>query len=387
MLVSQITKWFPQKENPKTRQKMGTVSGAMGMTLNVLLFVGKFLAGQLTGSVSITADAWNNLSDAGSSAVTLIGFRLAGQKPDQSHPFGHGRMEYLSGLFVSVAILLVGVELLKTSVEKVLSPALPEFKRISLIVLFGSICVKLWMFVFHRALGKYGDSAALMAVSRDSLCDVIATSAVLLSTLVEHLTHIYLDGYLGILIALFILYTGYSSAKDTLNPLLGQPPSPALVEQIEETVLRQKSIRGIHDLIVHDYGPGRRMVSLHAEVPENGDLLALHTDIDQAERDLKTQLGCEAVIHMDPIVTDDGETKEMQQKISALVRLIDPAVSIHDFRIARGYAHPKLIFEVAVPSHLQRSEEQIKTSIQEAICALDDSYETVIQIDHIPVGF
>jgi cation diffusion facilitator family transporter len=386
MLASQIAKWFPQKDHPKTRQKMGTVSGVMGMALNVLLFCFKFLAGRLTGSVSITADALNNLSDAGSSAVTLIGFRLAGQKPDRSHPFGHGRMEYLSGLFVSVAILLVGVELLKTSVEKVLSPVLPEFKLISIIILLASIAVKFWMFLFHRALGKYGDSAALLAVSRDSLCDMLATSAVLLSTTLEYVTHIYLDGYLGILIALFILYTGISSAKETLDPLLGQPPSPALVKEIEETVLRQSSIQGIHDLIVHDYGPGRRMVSLHAEVPENGDLLALHTDIDQAERDLKVRLGCEAVIHMDPIVTDDGEANRMQEKISALVRLIDPAVSIHDFRIARGYTHPKLIFEVAVPSHLSQSEEQIKASIKEAILALDDSYETVIQIDPIPAG-
>ena len=365
---------------------MGTVSGVMGMALNVLLFCFKFLAGRLTGSVSITADAFNNLSDAGSSAVTLIGFRLAGQKPDRSHPFGHGRMEYLSGLFVSVAILLVGVELLKTSVEKVLSPVLPEFKLISLIILLASIAVKFWMFLFHRALGRYGDSAALLAVSRDSLCDMLATSAVLLSTTLEYVTHIYLDGYLGILIALFILYTGISSAKETLDPLLGQPPSPALVKEIEETVLRQSSIQGIHDLIVHDYGPGRRMVSLHAEVPENGDLLALHTDIDQAERDLKAQLGCEAVIHMDPIVTDDGEANRMQEKISALVRLIDPAVSIHDFRIARGYTRPKLIFEMAVPSHLSQSEEQIKASIKAAILALDDSYETVIQIDPIPAG-
>ncbi|MBQ1351240.1 MAG: cation transporter [Oscillospiraceae bacterium] len=385
MFTSLFTRWFPQKDEPRTRQKMGAVSGIMGILLNLLLFGGKFLAGHLTGSVAILADAWNNLSDAGTSAVTFVGFRLAGQKPDSSHPFGHGRIEYLSGLLVSLSILLVGIELLKTSVEKILAPVLPEFRLLSILILGLSICVKLWMFLFHQALGKYSGSAALLAVAKDSLVDILATGTVLLGTLAEHFFHLYLDGYFGILIALFILYTGFSSAKATLNPLLGQPPSPALVQQIEKTVLKQKNICGIHDLIVHDYGPGRRIISLHAEVPENGDLLVLHTAVDQAEQDLKTQLGCEAVIHMDPIVTDDTETIEMREKIAALVRLIDPSVSIHDFRIARGYARHKLLFEVAVPNNLVQSEEQMVDSIKAAIAALDASYETVIQIDQIPV--
>lgn len=373
-------------KNPKTRQRLGMVSGGMGIILNLLLFGGKFLAGRLTGSVSITADALNNLSDAGSSAVTLIGFRMAGQKPDASHPFGHGRIEYLSGLFVSVAILLVGIELMKASIEKVLAPVLPEFRWISIVVLAVSICVKLWMFAFNRVLGNASASAALLAVSKDSISDVAATGAVLAASLLEHFTHVYLDGYFGIVIALFIVYTGITSAKDTLNPLLGQPPDPELVQQMEETVLKQPGICGIHDLVVHDYGPGHCMISLHAEVSEKGNIVDLHEHIDQAERALKKQFDCEAVIHMDPIVTNDQETNDMQKKIAALVQLIDPEVSIHDFRMTRGSTHTKLIFEVAVPSHLRQTDKQIIGSIRKTIHALDPAYEAVITVDQIPVS-
>jgi cation diffusion facilitator family transporter len=386
MITRFVSRLLPQDplERPKAHRRLGIISGAVGIALNALLFGGKFLMGQLTGSVSITADALNNLSDAGSSFVTLVCFRIAGQKPDASHPFGHGRVEYLSGLFVSVAILLVGVELLKSSAEKVFSPVLPEFRWLSVVILSVSICVKLCMFAFNRALSKAGGSAALLAVSKDSLSDAAATFAVLAASLLEHFTHVYLDGYFGIAVALFIVYTGIVSAKDTLDPLLGQPPDPSLVRQIEETVLQQPGISGVHDLIVHDYGPGRCMVSLHAEVSETGNIIDLHEDIDRAERALKTQLGCDAVIHMDPIVTDNREANEMRKKIAALVQLIDPSVSIHDFRMTRSSAHTKLIFEVAVPPHLCRSDKQIIASIRKVIHALDPTYEAVISVDQIP---
>ncbi len=386
MITKLVNRLFPHAsdKSPKARQRLGLVSGVMGIILNLLLFGGKCLAGSLTGSVSITADAFNNLSDAGSSVVTFIGFRMAGQKPDASHPFGHGRIEYLSGLFVSLAILLMGIELMKTSIEKVLSPTLPEFSLISTIILAVSICVKLWMFAFNRALGKQAASTALLAVSKDSLSDTLATSTVLIASILEHFTHIYLDGYFGIVIALFILYTGITSAKDTLNPLLGQPPDPELIRQIENVVLQQPDICGVHDIVVHDYGPGRTMVSLHAEVSDKGNIVDLHGGIDQAERALKKQFGCEAVIHMDPIVTNDQETNDMQKKISALVQLIDPAVSIHDFRMTHGASHTKLIFEVSVPFSIHQTDKQIITSIQKAIQALDPSYEAVIEVDQIP---
>ena len=384
MFTKLVRQLAPQTGRPADRRRLGAVSGVLGLTLNLLLFGGKYLVGRLTGSVSIVADALNNLSDAGSSAVTFIGFRMAGQKPDDSHPFGHGRMEYVSGLLIALSILVMGVELLKTSVEKILTPVLPEFRWVSVAVLGASVCVKLWMYGFHRALGRAAASAALSAVAKDSFSDAAATGAVLAGTLLEHFTGLYLDGYLGILIALFILYSGATAARDTISPLLGQPPDPELVRQMVQTVRQQPEICGVHDLVVHDYGPGRTMVSLHAEVADTGDIVAIHEAIDRAERALKTAFHCDAVIHVDPIVTGDPKTQELQNTVSALVRLIDPAASVHDFRMSRTADCTRLIFEVAVPSGLTQTDAQITASIQAAVRTLDASYEAVVTIDRIP---
>ena len=286
-------------QDPAVRQRYGALSGFTGICLNILLFLGKLIAGTVSGSIAITADAFNNLSDAGSSVVTLIGFRLAGQKPDRDHPFGHGRVEYLSGLAVSVVILLMGFELGKTSFQKILSPQPVDFSLLPLIILPVSILVKGWMYLFNRKLGKKIDSAAMMATAADSLSDMASTAVVLLGTLAGHFFRIQLDGYLGVLVAIFILYTGVSAMKDTIDPLLGRAPDPALVAGIRRLALAPPEILGLHDLIVHDYGPGRLFASLHAEVDKDDDISAIHDIIDTVERQIYHELGCEICIHMD----------------------------------------------------------------------------------------
>ena len=371
-------------QDPTVRQQYGTLSGLTGICLNILLFLGKLVAGTVSGSIAITADAFNNLSDAGSSVVTLIGFRLAGQKPDRHHPFGHGRIEYLSGLAVSVVILLMGFELGKTSFEKILSPAPVEFSLLPVIILPVSILVKGWMYLFNRKLGKKLDSAAMMATAADSLSDMVSTGVVLLGTLIGHFFNIQLDGWLGILVAVFILYTGYNSMKDTIDPLLGQAPEKNLVEEIEEIVLAHPLVHGMHDLIVHDYGPGRLILSLHAEVPAHGDLLIIHDEIDNIEHELQDKLNCSATIHIDPIVTDNKEVNEMRTQIEEITRNLDRRLSIHDFRMVEGPSHTNLIFDIAVPFECKLTNVEITNLLKERIRNLDDgNYCAVIQIDRV----
>ena len=323
-MISLLAKWFiPNRENTAdaaVRRAYGQLCGLVGIALNILLFAGKFFAGTLSGSIAITADAFNNLSDAGSSVVTLLGFRLAGKKPDPEHPFGHGRMEYLSGLVVSALILLMGVELAKSSFQKILHPEAVEFSVAAVVILLASIAVKLYMSVYNRTIGKKINSAAMVATGIDSLSDTISTVAVLIAMVV----------------ALFILYSACRAAMETVSPLLGQAPEEEFVQRICELVLAHEEVCGIHDLVVHDYGPGRVMISLHAEVPSNGDILELHDMIDGIEMELRQQLDCEAVIHMDPIVTDDALTTEMRIKTAALVKEVDERATIHDFRMVIG---------------------------------------------------
>ena len=313
-----------------------SLCGIVGICLNVLLFAGKFLAGTLSGSIAITADAFNSLSDAGSSFVTLVGFQLAGQKPDSEHPFGHGRMEYVSGLAVSVLILLMGLELGKTSIEKILHPEPVDSSPLIFAILCASILVKLYMFLYNRRLGKKLASPAMEATAMDSLSDSVVTAAVLIATLVGRFTGLEIDGWCGVLVAAFILWSGINAVRDTLDPLLGTPPTHEFVQRIRDLVMAHSTILGIHDLIVHDYGPGRVMISLHAEVPANEDVLALHDEIDNVEKELREKLGCDAVIHMDPVVTDDGVTEETRRRVQTLIHCIDDAIDIHDFRMVAG---------------------------------------------------
>lgn len=336
-------------EDPAVRRAYGALCGCVGIGLNVLLFLGKLLAGLATGSVAVTADAVNNLSDAGSSVVTLLGFKLAAKIPDRDHPFGHGRMEYVSGLVVSMAIILMGVELARTALEQILRPKPVDFTPLAAGILLVSIAVKTYMALYNRSVGRRIGSAAMSAAARDSLGDCLATAAVLLGGLAGRIWDVHIDGWCGGAVALFILWSGVGAAKDTIDPLLGQPPSPEFVARVKELALSYPEIIGIHDLIVHDYGPGRRIISLHAEVPASGDILTLHDVVDAAERRLGEEMGCLATIHMDPVVHDDGTTREARERVSALVRLIDPGITIHDFRMVPGPTHTKLIFDAEVP--------------------------------------
>lgn len=382
-MVTLLAKLFiKEEESPsKLRQAYGMLCGVVGILLNVILFVGKFLAGTLSNSIAITADAFNNLSDAGSSAVTLVGFKLAGTKPDTEHPFGHGRIEYVSGLVVSAAILIMAFELVTDSIDKIMHPVETEFSLVSILVLLGSILVKLYMSYYNNSIGKRIDSAAMRATATDSLSDTVATTVVLIATLVGHFTGMLIDGYCGVLVGLFIFYAGISAAKETLNPLLGQPPEEEFVDRIYEIVTAYEGIMGIHDLVVHDYGPGRQMISLHAEVPADANILEIHDMIDRVESELKQKLYCEAVIHMDPIVVDE-ETERLREIVKQIVQQMGEGFSMHDFRMVPGKTHTNLIFDVVVPFKYKESDEEVIADIQKKIkTEVGEMYCAVIQID------
>jgi len=370
-------------KEPSVRQAYGVLSGAVGIGLNILLFFGKWLAGTISGSIAITADAFNNLSDAGSSIITLIGFRLSGQEPDPEHPFGHGRMEYISGLLVSVAILVMGFELIGSSIGKLRSPEPIESSTLVFGILIASILVKLYMFFYNHSLSKKIESAAMKATSVDSLSDTVATTLVLIATLISKYTGLLLDGWFGILVGLFILYTGGSTLKETIDLLLGQPPKQEFIDEVKEIVLGHSMVHGVHDLIVHDYGPGRVMISLHAEVDVNGDIQDIHEQIDHIEHELQEKLHCSATIHMDPIVTDDKEVLAMKAKVEEMVHFLDESFSMHDFRMVKGSTRTNLIFDVEVPRKTSYTDNEIVNWLKERIHELPGSkYFAVIQIDH-----
>ena len=369
-------------DSPAVRQAYGVLSGAVGIGLNILLFIGKWIAGTLSGSIAITADAFNNLSDAGSSIITLIGFRLSGQAPDPEHPFGHGRMEYISGLLVSVAILVMGFELIWSSFGKLRDPEPIESSALVLGILLASILVKVYMFYYNRSLSKKLDSAAMKATSVDSLSDTVATTLVLIATVISKYTGLILDGWFGILVGIFIVYTGGSTLKETIDLLIGQPPKKEFIDEIREIVLGHSLVYGVHDLIVHDYGPGRRMISLHAEVAVDGDIQDIHEQIDHIEHELQEKLNCSATIHMDPIVTDDKEVLEMKAKVEAMVQSLDEAFSMHDFRMVKGPTRTNLIFDVEVPRKTSLTDNEIMNRLKEQVHGLPGSkYFAVIQID------
>ena len=370
-------------DSPAVRQAYGVLSGAVGIGLNILLFLGKWIAGTLSGSIAITADAFNNLSDAGSSIITLIGFRLSGQAPDPEHPFGHGRMEYISGLLVSVAILVMGFELIWSSFGKLRDPEPIESSALVLGILLASILVKVYMFYYNRSLSKKLDSAAMKATSVDSLSDTVATTLVLIATVISKYTGLILDGWFGILVGIFIVYTGGSTLKETIDLLIGQPPKKEFIDEIREIVLGHSLVYGVHDLIVHDYGPGRRMISLHAEVAVDGDIQDIHEQIDHIEHELQEKLNCSATIHMDPIVTDDKEVLEMKAKVEAMVQSLDEAFSMHDFRMVKGPTRTNLIFDVEVPRKTSLTDNEIMNRLKEQVHGLPgNKYFAVIQIDH-----
>lgn len=367
LLAGMFIKNKDQIEKPEVRRAYGMLCSIVGISLNVLLFAGKYLAGVLSGSIAITADAFNNLSDAGSSVITLVGFKFSGMKPDKDHPFGHGRIEYLSGLGVAMLIVLMGFELFKSAVGKIMNPEPVETGVLTVVILGISVCVKLYMSFYNRSIGNKIDSEAMKATATDSLSDSVATSAVLISMLAAYFTGVMIDGWCGLIVAVMVLYAGYKAAKDTIDPLLGGPPSKEFVNSIREIVMSHEEIIGIHDLVVHDYGPCRCMVSLHGEVPANGDIVALHDLIDHIEKELEEKLGCEAVIHMDPLETDNEIITEMKHELLTHINSELPGISIHDFRMVQGPTHTNLIFDAVVPYGASMTNEEIQEALEKLV--------------------
>lgn len=381
LLARLFIKNHQDTKNPGVRQAYGILCGALGIGLNLLLFAGKFAAGFFSHSIAVTADAFNNLSDAGSSIITLIGFRMAGQKPDPDHPFGHGRIEYISGLLVSVIILLMGFELMQSSAAKILRPEDLTFSPAVLIILVVSILIKCYMYLYNRRLGKRLDSAAMLATAADSLSDALATTLVLAATLIAHFTGLHIDGWCGVLVGLFICWTGFNAAKDTISPLLGQAPDKEFVRQVNEIVMSHQNVLGIHDLIVHNYGPGRILISLHAEVPADGDILTLHDMIDRIEHQLRDTLDCHAVIHMDPVCVNDQETNRLKSLVLGYLEEISPRLTMHDFRIVAGPTHTNLIFDVAAPYDFPLQDSELIQAISQRIQQENPGFCAVIEVD------
>ena len=371
-----------QAQDPDVRTAYGNLAGAVGMVCNLLLCVGKLTVGTLFGSIAIMADALNNLSDASSNVVSLIGFRLAARAPDAEHPYGHARYEYLAGLVVSVTILGIGFSLLKESVVKVFHPTPVAFSWLSVGVLAASILVKLWMSGFNRTIGRTIGSETLMATAADSRNDVLTTGAVLISTVVCSLTGwARLDGIMGVAVAAFILWSGWGLVMDTLSPLLGESPSPELVEHIEQTVMGYPGVLGMHDLMVHDYGPGRRFASVHAEIDHRIDPLIAHEILDEIERQAKKDLHVDLVIHYDPIVTDDPEVCAVRTRVLSILHAIDPRLSFHDFRMVSGPHHVNVIFDMVIPPEYADRTEQLRKQVEAQLQDGKKTYHLVVTFD------
>lgn len=384
MLTNRLIRRFVREaedvHNPRVRGEYGKLAGVAGIAANALLFFGKLLAGALSGSVAMIADAFNNLSDAGSSVVTLVGFRLSAAPPDKEHPFGHGRVEYLSALTVAALIMLAGVELASSAVSKIVTPDPVAFSWISTAILVASIAVKAWMAHFNHTIGKKIRSEALAASAADSRNDVICTAVVLLSSVFARITGMNIDGWVGAAVALFVIWSGFSVVRETVSPLLGEAPDPLLVEDIRERVLSQEGIIGIHDLIVHNYGPGRCIVSLHAEVPSDGDILKSHEIIDAVERRLAEELNLIACIHMDPVDTKDERVSSLRTLTNEILQEIDPALSLHDFRVVFGEQRSNVIFDVVVPFSVD-NVSVLQPEIERRLQEVDPHLYAVVTID------
>ena len=384
-MVSILVKLFTKdnQTDAEKRSVIGKLCGFLGIMLNALLFVAKFTVGFLSGSISIIADAFNNLSDAGSSVIMLAGFRMAEKKPDPHHPFGHGRMEYISGLAVSFMIILMGVELLKSSVRGLIEPELPQFGVLTTAVLVISVFVKLYIFIYNRSFGKKINSQAMLATASDSLSDMVSTAAVLLCSIISLATgFVYIDAICGLVLSVLIMYAGLRAAKGTVSPLLGQPPSEEFVKQVESIALSDEKIIGIHDMIVHDYGPGRVMVSLHCEVSSAENVIELHEAIDGVENRISRELNCMAIIHMDPVDLNDELLSELRRSLCDVVKLADKKASFHDLRIVRASGHVNVIFDLLLPADAKISEKQAKETVTLGVKRLIPSCECIINVEN-----
>lgn len=370
-------------QNPAVRSSIGKLAGLTGIVCNCLLTVLKLVIGLLVGSMAIIADGVNNLSDAASSLTTLLGFRMAQRPADKQHPYGHARYEYLSGLAVAALILLIGAELVKSSIAKIINPEPIDISAATIALLAASVAVKLWMSGFYKTLGKKINSTALYATSVDSRNDVISTCAVLLGCLVNYFFGLNIDGYVGLAVAIFILYSSVGIAKDTISPLLGQQADDELVDKITELVLSHEKVLGVHDLLVHDYGPGRCYASAHVELSADEDPMACHDIIDDIECDVLEKMNVHFVIHYDPVVQNDAEQNEMRRTVGEIIRELNPAFSIHDFRIVRGSAQSKLVFDLGVPYSMIEKKKEIKERIDAALNERGKKYITIIRFDGI----
>ncbi|MBO6148322.1 MAG: cation transporter [Lachnospiraceae bacterium] len=367
-------------DNPDVRKAYGTLSSGLGIFFNILLFAGKCLSGILSGSVSILADAFNNLSDAGSSIITYIGFRISGKEADADHPHGHGRIEYVTGFIVSLLILLVGLELFKSSLSQTLSPEPIELSNREIIILIASIIIKLYMFSYNFFTSKKIGSAAIKATAMDSLSDAVATTAVVISVILQRSTGIMLDGPAGLIVSLFILFSGFSAARETMGPLTGTSPSPELMEKIREIVNKCPEVQSMHDLFVHDYGPGHTLVSLHVIVPGDGNFREMHDAIDKVERELYDTLHCETVIHMDPSPKESGGADSLEKKVLSEVQSLDPRLTMHDFRLLKDESGNHIYFDVVIPPDFKHLPSETAQILYDRVIALGD-YHAVIRVD------
>lgn len=384
-MISLLAGWFiKDRENvsdKRVREAYGVLGSMVGLVLNILLFIGKFLAGILSGSIAVLADAFNNLSDGASSIITLVGFKLAGKKADRSHPFGHGRFEYVSGLVVAFLIVYMGLELIRSSIEKIISGERVESSWLVIGILLASILIKGYMAFYNLRIAKKIKSTSMRATGIDSLSDMAATFVVLLATVLGRYVNFCLDGYCGLLVAVFILWAGIGAIRETLNPLLGTKPDPELVEEIEKFVLSHEGIIGMHDMMIHDYGPGHMMISLHAEVSGDADVFGLHDLIDKIETELEERLGCEAVIHMDPIEANNRTVMDMRERIKQRVKELDPVFEIHDFRMIQGPSRTNLIFDVVIPQGYPLKDSAVEEQVKKVIKQINKNYYAVIKIE------
>lgn len=382
-----IAKFIPNHEDIKNRtvrERYSVLSGALGILCNALLFIVKIVIGVVMNSIAILSDAFNNLSDMGSSLISIISAKLSNKRSDKQHPFGHGRLEYIASFAISFIIMIVGFELGRSSIEKIISPEPVNFSLPSVVILAVSVLVKVWMYFYNRYIGRLIGSSVLLATAKDSLNDVISSSAVILSAIIGVFVSFPVDGIIGLLVSIWIFYGGIGIARETINVLLGSPASKDLIADIKSIVLQGKGIVGVHDLIVHDYGPGRVMASLHAEVPDDADMIETHEIIDEIETKIKAELGVEAVIHMDPVAKNDSAVEALREETVALVQGLDSRLTLHDFRVVRGEARVNLIFDLVVPySYTPEQTDSLRKQIGQKLKERDRRFHAVIQIDHL----
>ena len=386
LLVKLFVKNSNETERSEVRSAYGKLASFVGIIANLLLCIVKMIAGTLSGSISITADAVNNLSDASASVISLIGFKLAAKPADEDHPYGHARYEYLSGLLVAVLILFIGFELLKESAGKIISPTPVEFNILTVVILVLSIAVKLWLAIFNKTIGKKIGSSTLIATSADSRNDVITTAAILTSMVISHLIHFELDGYVGAAVAIFILYSGIGLIRETLDPILGRAPDAEFVKNIKEKIESYEGILGTHDLMVHDYGPNNQFASVHAEVAAEEDPIIMHDIIDNIEREVARDFGVHLVIHMDPITTKDERVNEIKFSLAEKIKEIHPSLTIHDLRVVEGPTHTNLVFDCVTPHGFKMQNKELRERICKAAREIDKKYICVITIEHSFAG-